>query len=112
LPWRAMVVFHPGDPRRSFGHPLRWPAKARRRDEPKTRDGTEGVASPAPPRRNLAFLRRTWQQIAKLEEGIDRLQRTEEAIVVATDGSREAGCPTNEAGHVVRNAPKPDRRRG
>jgi hypothetical protein len=94
------------------------------------------------------------QRIAKLEEEIDRLQRTEEAIVVATDASREAGCPpcvvlgvtaieahgmmpdgptnaetitrllvathhrhlsrnapTNEACHVVRNAPKPDRRR-
>ena len=33
------------------------------------------------------------QRIAKLEEEIDRLQRTEEAIVVATGASREAGCP-------------------
>ena len=33
------------------------------------------------------------QQIAKLEEEIDRLQRTEEAIVVATGAPREAGCP-------------------
>jgi len=32
------------------------------------------------------------QRIAKLEEGIDRLQRTEEAIVVATGAPREAGC--------------------
>jgi hypothetical protein len=32
------------------------------------------------------------QQIAKLEEEIDRLQRTEEAIVVATGAPREAGC--------------------
>jgi hypothetical protein len=31
--------------------------------------------------------------IAKLEEEIDRLQRTEEAIVVATGAAREAGCP-------------------
>jgi len=31
--------------------------------------------------------------IAKLEEEIDRLQRTEEAIVVATGAPREAGCP-------------------
>jgi hypothetical protein len=33
------------------------------------------------------------QQIAKLEEKIDRLQRTEEAIVVSTDAPRERGCP-------------------
>ena len=33
------------------------------------------------------------QRIAKLEEEIDRLQRTEEAIVVATGALREAGCP-------------------
>jgi hypothetical protein len=33
------------------------------------------------------------QRIANLEEEIDRLQRTEEAIVVATGGPREAGCP-------------------
>jgi hypothetical protein len=33
------------------------------------------------------------QQIAKLEEEIDRLQRTEEAIVVSTDAPRERGCP-------------------
>jgi hypothetical protein len=33
------------------------------------------------------------QRIAKLEEEIDRLQRTEEAIVVATGAPREAGCP-------------------
>jgi hypothetical protein len=30
---------------------------------------------------------------AKLEEEIDRLQRTEEAVVVATGAPREAGCP-------------------
>jgi hypothetical protein len=33
------------------------------------------------------------QQIAELEREIDRLQRTEEAIVVATGAPREAGCP-------------------
>ena len=33
------------------------------------------------------------RRIAKLEEEIDRLQRTEEAIVVATGAPREAGCP-------------------
>src|SRR5262249_31318192 len=33
------------------------------------------------------------ERIAKLEEEIDRLQRTEEAIVVATGAPREAGCP-------------------
>ena len=33
------------------------------------------------------------QQIAELERGIDRLQRTEEAIVVATGAARERGCP-------------------
>ena len=33
------------------------------------------------------------QRIAKLKEEIDRLQRTEEAIVVATGAPRERGCP-------------------
>jgi hypothetical protein len=33
------------------------------------------------------------QQIAELEDGIDRLQRAEEAIVVATGAPREPGCP-------------------
>jgi uncharacterized small protein (DUF1192 family) len=33
------------------------------------------------------------QRIAKLEEEIDRLQRSEEAIVVATGAARERGCP-------------------
>src|SRR5262249_32069318 len=33
------------------------------------------------------------QRIAKLEEEIDRLQRTEEAIVVATGAPSERGCP-------------------
>jgi hypothetical protein len=33
------------------------------------------------------------RRIAKLEEEIDRLQRTEEAIVVATGEPRERGCP-------------------
>jgi hypothetical protein len=33
------------------------------------------------------------QQIAELEDEIDRLQRTEEAIVVATGAPRERGCP-------------------
>jgi hypothetical protein len=33
------------------------------------------------------------QRIAKLEEEIDRLQRTEEAIVIATGAPRERGCP-------------------
>src|SRR5262249_54798285 len=33
------------------------------------------------------------QRIAELEREIDRLQRTEEAIVVATGAPREAGCP-------------------
>jgi hypothetical protein len=33
------------------------------------------------------------QQIAELEDQIDRLQRTEEAIVVSTGAPREAGCP-------------------
>jgi hypothetical protein len=32
------------------------------------------------------------QRIAKLEEEIDRLQRTEEAVVVATGAPREPGC--------------------
>ena len=33
------------------------------------------------------------QRIAKLEEEIDRLQRCEKAIVVATGAPRERGCP-------------------
>jgi hypothetical protein len=33
------------------------------------------------------------QLIGKLEEEIDRLQRTEEAIAVNTDAPRERGCP-------------------
>ena len=33
------------------------------------------------------------QQIAELEREIDRLQRTEEAIVVATGAPHERGCP-------------------
>jgi hypothetical protein len=33
------------------------------------------------------------QRIAKLEEEIDRLQRTEEAIGVSTGAPRERGCP-------------------
>jgi hypothetical protein len=33
------------------------------------------------------------QRIAKLEEEIDRLQRCEETIVVATGAPRERGCP-------------------
>jgi hypothetical protein len=33
------------------------------------------------------------QRIANLEEEIDRLQRTEEAIVVSTRTPREPGCP-------------------
>ena len=33
------------------------------------------------------------RRIAKLEEEIDQLQRTEEAIVVATGAPREPGCP-------------------
>jgi hypothetical protein len=31
--------------------------------------------------------------ITKLEDQIDQLQRTEEAIVVSTDAPRERGCP-------------------
>ena len=33
------------------------------------------------------------QRITELEQEIDRLQRTEEAIVVATGAPRERGCP-------------------
>jgi hypothetical protein len=33
------------------------------------------------------------QQIAELEGEIDRLQRTEGAIIVATGAPREPGCP-------------------
>ena len=33
------------------------------------------------------------QQIAELEDQIDRLQRTEEAVVVATGVPRERECP-------------------
>jgi hypothetical protein len=33
------------------------------------------------------------KRIAELEEEVERLQRAEEAIVVATGAPREAGCP-------------------
>jgi hypothetical protein len=33
------------------------------------------------------------QRIAELEQEIERLRRTEEAIVIATGGPRERGCP-------------------
>jgi hypothetical protein len=33
------------------------------------------------------------QHITELENQIDRLRRTEEAIVVSTDAPREGGCP-------------------
>jgi hypothetical protein len=33
------------------------------------------------------------QRIAELEQEIDRLQRAEEAIVVATGAPRQRGCP-------------------
>jgi hypothetical protein len=33
------------------------------------------------------------RRIIELEDAIDRLQRTEEAIVVSTNGAREPGCP-------------------
>jgi hypothetical protein len=33
------------------------------------------------------------QRIAELEQEVERLQRTEEAIVVATGAPRERGCP-------------------
>jgi hypothetical protein len=51
------------------------------------------------------------QQIVKLEEEIDRLQRTEEAIVVSTDGPRERGClPWVVLGAKVTEAPAAHRR--
>jgi hypothetical protein len=34
------------------------------------------------------------QRIAKLEQEVDRLQRTEEAIVVATGAPRQPGSPS------------------
>jgi hypothetical protein len=33
------------------------------------------------------------QRIAELEREIDRLQRTEESIIVSTGAPREPGCP-------------------
>jgi hypothetical protein len=42
-------------------------------------------------RRSLAARARA--RIAELEQEIDRLQRTEEAIDVATGAPREPGCP-------------------
>lgn len=51
------------------------------------------------------------QQIVKLEEEIDRLQRTEEAIVVNTDAPRERGCqPWAVLGAKVTEAPAVHRR--
>jgi hypothetical protein len=51
------------------------------------------------------------QQIADLEEEIDRLQRTEEAIVVSRDAPRERGCrPWVVLGAKVIEAPGVHRR--
>jgi hypothetical protein len=51
------------------------------------------------------------QLIAKLECEIDRLQRTEEAIVVSTDAPRERGClPWAVLGAKVMEAPAAHRR--
>ena len=48
-------------------------------------------------KRTLALSRsrsaRARSRIAELDQEIDRLQRTEEAIVVATGAPREQGCP-------------------
>ena len=48
-------------------------------------------------KRTLALSRslsaRARSRIAELEQEIDRLQRAEEAIVVATGAPRERGCP-------------------
>jgi hypothetical protein len=48
-------------------------------------------------KRTLALSRslaaRARARIAELEQEIERLQRTEEAIVVATGAPRERGCP-------------------
>jgi hypothetical protein len=41
----------------------------------------------------IAPLAEREQRIAELEDQIDRLQRTEQAIVVSTDAPRERGCP-------------------
>ena len=41
----------------------------------------------------LADCQSASRRIAELEQEIDRLQRTEEAIVVATGAPRERGCP-------------------
>jgi hypothetical protein len=51
------------------------------------------------------------QQIVKLEEEIDRLQRTEEAVVVSTDAPRERGClPWVVLGAKIMEAPGAHRR--
>jgi hypothetical protein len=54
--------------------------------------GEDGLPDP---REGLAAapLAEREQQITELEDQIDQLQRTEEAIVVATGAPREAGCP-------------------
>jgi hypothetical protein len=41
----------------------------------------------------MAPLSQREQHITELEDQLDRLQRTEEAIVVSTDAPRERGCP-------------------
>jgi hypothetical protein len=41
----------------------------------------------------LADCQSASRRIAELEQEIDRLQRTEDAIVVATGAQRERGCP-------------------
>jgi hypothetical protein len=42
----------------------------------------------------MAPLAQREQHITELEDQIDQLQRTEEAIVVSTDAPRERGCPS------------------
>jgi hypothetical protein len=41
----------------------------------------------------LAGCQSASRRIAELDQEIDRLQRTEEAIIVATAAPRERGCP-------------------
>ena len=55
--------------------------------------GIGGVVRPVNPGQVACPPAEREQQIAELEGEIDRLQRTEEAIVVATSAPRERGCP-------------------
>ena len=60
-------------------------------------------------KRTLALSRslsaRARSRIAELDQEIERLQRSEEAIVVATGAPRESGCPAWVGGKAIEAPP-------